>query len=67
MSQTVLGYRFAVAVLLVALGAVIFGRGIFEGDPPMYTLMGALMAALGVLRLRLIGLRLPGTGTRGQR
>ncbi len=67
MSATMVAFRLAVAVLLVALGLVIFGRGIFEGAPPMYTAMGALMAALGVLRLRLLGLRLPGMGTRGQR
>ncbi len=62
MSATIVAFRLAVAVLLVALGLVIFGRGIFEGAPPMYTLMGALMAALGVLRLRASGV-----GTRGQR
>ncbi len=67
MTASMLTFRLAVAVLLVALGLVIFGRGIFEGAPLMYTLMGALMAALGVLRLRLLGLRLPGMGTRGQR
>ncbi len=62
MSATMVAFRLAVAVLLVALGLVIFGRGLLEGAPPMYTLMGGLMAALGVLRLRASGV-----GTRGQR
>ncbi len=62
MTASMLTFRLAVAVLLVALGAAIFGRGILEGAPPMYTAMGALMAALGVLRLRASGV-----GTRGQR
>lgn len=62
MSATMLTFRLAVAVLLVALGFVIFGRGVLEGAPLLYTLMGALMAALGVVRLRASGV-----GTRGQR
>ncbi len=55
MNTTVLSLRSTVALMLVVLGLVIFGRGIVEGDPVMYTLMGALMAGLGIYRLRLLG------------
>jgi len=54
MSLTVLTIRSVAAVLLTVLGLVIVARGVIEGDPFTYTLMGALMAGLGVYRLRLL-------------
>ncbi len=54
MSPAMLAVRSVAAALLVALGLTIFGRGILEGDPLTYTAMGALMAGLGVYRLRLM-------------
>ncbi len=55
MSPSMLAYRSVAAALLVVLGLTIFGRGILEGDPLAYTAMGALMAGLGLYRLRLLG------------
>ncbi len=54
MSLAMLTVRSVVAGLLVVLGLTILGRGILEGDPLTYTAMGALMAGLGVYRLRLM-------------
>ncbi len=47
-------FRSAVALLLIILGLVIAGRGAIEGAPFAFTAMGALMAGLGIYRLRLI-------------
>lgn len=40
------------AVLFVVLGVIIVARGLIEAAPLSFTLMGALMIALGVYRLR---------------
>ncbi len=54
MSPAMLTVRSVVACLLVVLGLTIVGRGVLEGSPLTYTAMGALMAGLGVYRLRLM-------------
>ena len=55
MSPTMLALRSTIALLLVALGLVIAGRGVAEGAPLAFTGMGLLMAGLGIYRLRLLG------------
>jgi hypothetical protein len=40
---------------LIVLGLIIFGRGIVEVLPWTFSLMGALMAALGLYRLVHLG------------
>jgi hypothetical protein len=47
-------FRSIVAVLLIAFGLVILGRGLIEGAPLSFTGMGAVMAGLGIYQLRLI-------------
>lgn len=54
MSRAIWTFRSLVAVLLVTLGLTIAGRGFIEGAPFTFTAMGALMAGLGVYRLRLL-------------
>ncbi len=54
MNQKLLMFRSTMAVLMVALGLAIAGRGVIEGAPLIFTGMGALMAGLGVYRLRLL-------------
>ncbi|MGH2460539.1 MAG: hypothetical protein ACRDIY_16930 [Chloroflexota bacterium] len=44
--------RRGTAALFVALGVVIVIRGLIEAAPFSFTLMGGLMIALGVYRLR---------------
>ena len=50
MSPTMLALRSTIALLLVALGLVIAGRGVAEGAPLAFTGMGLLMAGLGIYR-----------------
>ena len=47
-------FRSMTALLLVALGLVIAGRGVIQGAPLAFTAMGALMVGLGVYRLRIL-------------
>jgi hypothetical protein len=54
MSQRVVAARKLSAALLIGLGLIILVRGIVEGAPLTFTLMGALMIALGLYRLRMI-------------
>ncbi|MCL5256527.1 MAG: hypothetical protein M1319_01870 [Chloroflexi bacterium] len=54
MRQTLSVYRSVVAVLLVAFGLMIAGRGVIGGAPLMFTAMGLIMAALGAYRLKLM-------------
>jgi hypothetical protein len=54
MRRAIQTLRSLVAVLLVALGLLIAGRGVLEGAPLTFTAMGALMVGLGVYRLRLL-------------
>ncbi len=54
MSRIMWTFRSTVGLLLVILGLVIAGRGVVEGAPFAFTAMGALMAGLGIYRLRLM-------------
>lgn len=44
--------RRFLAFLLVVFGLLIVGRGLLEAAPPSFLAMGALMALLGLYRLR---------------
>lgn len=44
--------RLFFAIQMVILGVVIAGRGIVEAAPLSFVLMGVLLAALGVLRIK---------------
>ncbi len=54
MSRTMVALRSLTALLLIALGLVIVGRGVIGGAPFSFTAMGALMAGLGIYRIRLL-------------
>ena len=62
MNKTMRLVRSMTAMLLVALGLIIVGRGLIEGAPLTFTATGVLMAGLGFYRLRLMGV-----GKLGQR
>lgn len=57
MTDRVLLLRRFSAFLFIVLGLVIVGRGIVEGAPWGFTLMGGLMVALGGYRWRLAAAR----------
>ena len=52
MSSRMLKVRLAMAALFIVLGLVILGRGLVQMAPLTFTGMGALMIALGIIRLR---------------
>lgn len=52
MSKTLWVFRSLVALLFVVLGMSIVGRGLLEGAPLTFTLMGILMFGLGLYRLK---------------
>ncbi len=54
MRPGLLAFRALVAVLLILFGVAIVVRGITSSVPFTFTLVGALMIALGAYRLRLI-------------
>lgn len=55
MSSTIWSYyRLLAASLLVILGLAIAERGVIAGAPFTFTMMGVVMAGLGIYRLRLV-------------
>ncbi len=54
MSAAMSKLRAGFGLMIVLLGSVIVGRGVLQGAPLSFTLMGALMVALGLYRLRLL-------------
>lgn len=52
--------RSLTAVLLVVFGLIIVERGVAQAAPLTFTLMGVVMIALGLYRLRILRARISG-------